>query len=109
MALAQMVVLGRAFVLRALVGADCCCGRYARRRAGRRRTGREASGTVMISVDAGSGDRLALAVLTQYRMATTQQMSADQELQCGPPAGAVAIPGYGPLPNLRGNASPDES
>ncbi|MET7899055.1 replication-relaxation family protein [Streptomyces mirabilis] len=28
----------------------------------------------MIGVDAGSGDRLALAVLTQYRMATTEQM-----------------------------------
>ncbi|MGP4089937.1 replication-relaxation family protein [Streptomyces sp. KR55] len=28
----------------------------------------------MISVDAGSGDRLALGVLTQYRMATTEQM-----------------------------------
>ncbi|MFC9095274.1 replication-relaxation family protein [Streptomyces sp. NPDC057072] len=28
----------------------------------------------MTNVDAGSGDRLALAVLTQYRMATTEQM-----------------------------------
>ncbi|MFF0001047.1 replication-relaxation family protein [Streptomyces avermitilis] len=28
----------------------------------------------MIGADAGSGDRLALAVLTQYRMATTEQM-----------------------------------
>lgn len=28
----------------------------------------------MISVDAGGGDRLSLAVLTQYRMATTEQM-----------------------------------
>ncbi|MEN1882163.1 replication-relaxation family protein [Streptomyces mirabilis] len=28
----------------------------------------------MIGVDAGSGDRMALAVLTQYRMATTEQM-----------------------------------
>jgi hypothetical protein len=28
----------------------------------------------MIDVDVGSGDRLALAVLTQYRMATTEQM-----------------------------------
>ncbi|MEU9545970.1 MULTISPECIES: replication-relaxation family protein [Streptomyces] len=28
----------------------------------------------MIGVDAGSGDRLALGVLTQYRMATTEQM-----------------------------------
>ena len=28
----------------------------------------------MIDVDTGSGDRLALAVLTQYRMATTEQM-----------------------------------
>ncbi|MFF8024777.1 replication-relaxation family protein [Streptomyces sp. NPDC007896] len=28
----------------------------------------------MIGVDVGSGDRLALAVLTQYRMATTEQM-----------------------------------
>jgi hypothetical protein len=27
----------------------------------------------MIGVDAGSGDRLALGVLTQYRMATTEQ------------------------------------
>jgi hypothetical protein len=29
---------------------------------------------MMTNVDAGSGDRLALAVLTQYRMATTEQM-----------------------------------
>ncbi|WP_329375373.1 hypothetical protein [Streptomyces sp. NBC_01483] len=57
-----------------LVGAGCCCDRYARRRAGRRRTGQEASGTVMIGVDAGSGDPLVLGVLTQYRMATTEQM-----------------------------------
>ncbi|MFG2858509.1 replication-relaxation family protein [Streptomyces mirabilis] len=28
----------------------------------------------MIGVDAGSGDRLALGVLTPYRMATTEQM-----------------------------------
>ncbi|MFF2938053.1 hypothetical protein [Streptomyces mirabilis] len=28
----------------------------------------------MIGVDVGSGDRLALGVLTQYRMATTEQM-----------------------------------
>ncbi len=28
----------------------------------------------MIGADAGSGDRMALAVLTQYRMATTAQM-----------------------------------
>jgi hypothetical protein len=28
----------------------------------------------MIDVDAGGGDRMALAVLTQYRMATTEQM-----------------------------------
>ncbi|MDG9695405.1 replication-relaxation family protein [Streptomyces sp. DH17] len=28
----------------------------------------------MICVDAGGGDRLALAVLAQYRMATTEQM-----------------------------------
>ncbi|MFB7575472.1 hypothetical protein [Streptomyces sp. NPDC056165] len=28
----------------------------------------------MTDVDAGSGDRLALAVLAQYRMATTEQM-----------------------------------
>ncbi|MGW2768750.1 replication-relaxation family protein [Streptomyces sp. NPDC001275] len=28
----------------------------------------------MIDVDTGSGDRMALAVLTQYRMATTEQM-----------------------------------
>ncbi|WP_260470837.1 replication-relaxation family protein [Streptomyces sp. RP5T] len=28
----------------------------------------------MIGVDAGGGDRLALAVLVQYRMATTEQM-----------------------------------
>jgi hypothetical protein len=29
---------------------------------------------VMIDVDAGRGDRMALAVLTQHRMATTEQM-----------------------------------
>jgi hypothetical protein len=29
----------------------------------------------MIGVDVGSGDRMALAVLTQYRMATTEQMT----------------------------------
>ncbi|MFF2431629.1 hypothetical protein [Streptomyces mirabilis] len=29
---------------------------------------------MMIGVDVGSGDRLALGVLTQYRMATTEQM-----------------------------------
>ncbi|MFF7987493.1 hypothetical protein ACFZDK_51960 [Streptomyces sp. NPDC007901] len=34
-------------------------------RQGRCRTGREASRSVMIGVDAGSGDRLALGVLTQ--------------------------------------------
>jgi hypothetical protein len=28
----------------------------------------------MIGVDAGSGDRMALGVLTQYRMANTEQM-----------------------------------
>ncbi|WP_432043259.1 hypothetical protein [Streptomyces cadmiisoli] len=28
----------------------------------------------MLNVDAGGGDRLALAVLAQYRMATTEQM-----------------------------------
>lgn len=28
----------------------------------------------MTDVEAGGGDRLALAVLTQYRMATTQQL-----------------------------------
>ncbi|MFJ9483825.1 replication-relaxation family protein, partial [Streptomyces mirabilis] len=65
---------GRALVVGVLVGAGCCCDRYARCRTGRCRTGREASGSMMIGVDAGSGDRLALAVLTQYRMATTEQM-----------------------------------
>jgi hypothetical protein len=34
----------------------------------------ESERTVMIGVDVGSGDRLALAVLAQYRMATTEQM-----------------------------------
>jgi hypothetical protein len=29
---------------------------------------------VVIGVDVGGGDRLALAVLVQYRMATTEQM-----------------------------------
>ncbi|GHA70864.1 hypothetical protein GCM10010372_82430 [Streptomyces tauricus] len=28
----------------------------------------------MVNVDAGGGDRLALAVLVQYRMATTEQL-----------------------------------
>ncbi|MFE4414685.1 replication-relaxation family protein [Streptomyces sp. NPDC056821] len=32
------------------------------------------SRSVMIGGDAGSGDRMTLAVLTQYRMATTEQM-----------------------------------
>ncbi|WSX07686.1 replication-relaxation family protein [Streptomyces sp. NBC_00988] len=45
-----------------------------RRRAGRRCTVREASNFMMIGVDVGGGDRLALGVLTQYRMATTGQM-----------------------------------
>ncbi|MFF2126576.1 hypothetical protein ACFVW1_14455 [Streptomyces olivochromogenes] len=64
----------------------------------------------MISVDAGSGDRLALAVLVQYRMATTEQMTADQELQCRPPPAGVRSDSWlRPLPNLRGNASPDGS
>ncbi|MEV4453845.1 hypothetical protein [Streptomyces mirabilis] len=63
----------------------------------------------MISVDAGSGDRLALAVLVQHRMATTEQMTADQELQCGPPAGTRSDSWLRPLPNLRGKASPDGS
>ncbi|MGW2610382.1 MULTISPECIES: hypothetical protein [unclassified Streptomyces] len=63
----------------------------------------------MISLDAGSGDRLALAVLVQYRMATTEQMTADQELPCGPPAGAVAIPGHGPRRTCAAKASPDGS
>ncbi|MEU0971363.1 hypothetical protein ABZ357_40375 [Streptomyces sp. NPDC005917] len=57
-----------------LVGAGCCRDRYARRRAGRHRTVREASRSVMIGVDVGSGDRLALGVLAQYRMATTEQL-----------------------------------
>ncbi|MFI1488031.1 hypothetical protein [Streptomyces sp. NPDC020747] len=56
---------GRAFVVGVLVGAGCCCDRYARRRAGRRRSVREVSGSVMIGVDVGSGDRLALGVLAQ--------------------------------------------
>lgn len=67
-----MTVVGS--VVGLLVRADCCCGRYARCRAGRYRTGGEASGSVTIGVDAGGGDRLALAVLAQYRMATTEQM-----------------------------------
>ncbi|MDQ0771599.1 hypothetical protein QF026_000065 [Streptomyces aurantiacus] len=65
---------GRAFVVGVLVGAGCCCDWYARRRAGRRRSVREASGSVMIGLDVGSGDRLALGVLAQYRMATTEQI-----------------------------------
>ncbi|MER6366787.1 hypothetical protein ACFWBS_51220 [Streptomyces mirabilis] len=63
----------------------------------------------MISLDAGSGDRLALAVLVQYRMATTEQMTADQELPCGPSAGAVAIPGHGLCRTCAAKASPDGS
>ncbi len=58
---------GRAFVVGGLVEADCCCDRYMRRRTGCERT-------VMICVDTGSGDRMALGVPTQYRMATTEQM-----------------------------------
>lgn len=43
-------------------------------RAVRRRTGEEASRPVVIGVDVGGGDRLALAVLVKYPMATTEQM-----------------------------------
>ncbi|MFJ9481472.1 replication-relaxation family protein [Streptomyces mirabilis] len=64
---------GQAFVVGVLVGASCCCDPYAvPDRPVPHRTGSER--TVMIGVDAGNGDRLALAVLTQYRMATTEQM-----------------------------------
>ncbi|GAX57370.1 hypothetical protein SO3561_08940 [Streptomyces olivochromogenes] len=63
----------------------------------------------MIGVDAGSGDRLTLAVLTQYRMAATEQMTADQELQCGPHCRCRSDSWLRPLPHLRGKASPDGS
>ncbi|CAM5457222.1 hypothetical protein BSAF29S_05013 [Bacillus safensis subsp. safensis] len=62
---------GRAPVVALLVGG--CLTFPGRRRAGRRLPEGERD-SVVIGVDVGGGDRLALAVLVQYRMATTEQM-----------------------------------
>ncbi|MET7980245.1 hypothetical protein ABZW44_46240 [Streptomyces mirabilis] len=63
---------------------------------------------MMISLDAGSRDRLALAVLVQYRMAAIEQMTADQASMRAA-CRCRSDSWLRPLPNLRGNASTDGS
>ncbi|WFB11382.1 hypothetical protein LRS74_33415 [Streptomyces sp. LX-29] len=60
-------------VVGGLVGADCCRDRDAQRRQDGAAPGREESRSVIDRCGRGNGDRLVLGVLTQYRMAATEQ------------------------------------
>ncbi len=97
-------------VVGALVGADWRCGRYARRRAGRCRPGREASGTVVDkrartrAAGTGCAGR-AGAVPDGHHRADDGRSGASMRaaFRCGSDSWPR------PLPNLRGKPSPDGS
>ncbi|MEU9737429.1 replication-relaxation family protein [Streptomyces sp. NPDC048002] len=65
---------GRGLVVGGLVGAGCCTAFLKAWRRNPCGALKDGGRRLVVQVDAGGGDRLALAVLAQYRMATTGQV-----------------------------------